>query len=529
MITPHARTLFFLPLLLLAASQSACHEEKPGAEANRAESQRRESALPLLDSSRYANLGENELVYALAPVWQGDTLQFAVEMMFAGDSSGSTTLVLPNRYGGQWHLDGIQNLQTLSPATAWRDTDQSHRKQLVHPPRQTVHVKYRVAQTRHGKIRLGNHYQTVLREKHFHFLGETFFALPDWDYYKSVRVKLHWHDLPADWTLANSFGIGQTSQEIELTLWKFWHSIFAGGDFRIYERQIEEQPIYVAIRGEYDFTDDEFNEMVLKIIKAERDFWSDYVFPYYLVTATPISGNGDQAGTGRTNAFAMFLSGDRELDYRLKRLLAHEAFHTWNGGKIGRKEPEVLVYWFSEGFSDYYGRLLLLRAGLLTPEDYVREYNKVLKRYYSSPARHARNERLLDEFWGNDINQLPYWRGDIVAHNLSAAIRAATVDSASLDDAMKKVLAAAVERGVVISDSSLRAVFRSYLDDDRVAKIMKAIDGDEFLQADPLALSPCATLKLSKRRKYFLFGEQLEIPQYQLISETNANCFDNSR
>jgi predicted metalloprotease with PDZ domain len=57
-----------------------------------------------------------------------------------------------------------------------------------------------------------------------------------------------------------------------------------------------------------------------------------------------MAGDDDQGGAGRINAFAMFLSDDRELDYRFKRLLAHEAFHTWNGAKIRRRDPEVLVY-----------------------------------------------------------------------------------------------------------------------------------------------------------------------------------------
>ncbi|MCJ7617326.1 MAG: hypothetical protein MUO43_12405 [Desulfobacterales bacterium] len=67
----------------------------------------------------------------------------------------------------------------------------------------------------------------------------------------------------------------------------------------------------------------------------------------------------------------------------LKYLFAHELFHTWNTGKLGvRQNPEQLIYWFSEGFTGYYARLLLLRAGLITIEEYVSDYNDKLIRYY---------------------------------------------------------------------------------------------------------------------------------------------------
>jgi len=477
-----------------------------------------------VDSSLYQNLGEGELVYALEPILNEGKLRFFVDLIFRGDSSESTALVLPNRYSGHQDFDGIKNLRAVSPTTTLSDTDEPQRKKLAHAPRQIVHVQYQVAQLRDGKISLGNHYQPILRENYFHFLGETFWIMPERDDEKTIRVKLHWRNFPNNWTLVNSFGAGEKSQFIQAAFWEFRHSIWAGGDFRIYERRVMNQPVYVALRGEWNFSDEEFAETVAKIIKSERDFWKDYEFPYYLVTAIPMAGDDDQGGTGRINAFAMFLSDDRELDYRFKRLLAHEAFHTWNGAKIRRRDPEVLVYWFSEGFSDYYARLLLLRAGLLTLEEYLQEYNKMLKRYFTSSARFAKNSRLLEDSWSNELRQMPYYRGDIVAHNLNAQIRLTSADSLSLDDAMHKILVAATQRNEVISDSSLYALFKSYAGKNNVTELRQSIDDGAPLRFAPNALGPCAALKMTTRRKYFLFGEKFEIPQYELKQPADSAC-----
>jgi len=507
-----------LSCMVLMLEQFACKNDK--SETNTSLN----LAAQPVDSGLYQNLGDDELVYALEPILNNGILRFAVDLIFKGDSSGSTMLMLPNRYSGHQDFDGIKNLQAISPAAVLSGTDESHRKKLAHPPRQVVHVKYQVAQLRDGKIGLGNHYQVILRDNYFHFLGETFWVMPEREAEKTIRVKLHWKNFPDDWTLVNSFGAGEKTQSIQAAFWEFRHSIWAGGDFRIYERRVMEHPVYIALRGEWSFSDEEFAETVAKIIHSERDFWQDYNFPYYLVTVIPMAGDDDQGGTGRINAFAMFLSDDRELDYRFKRLLAHEAFHTWNGAKIRRRDPEVLVYWFSEGFSDYYARLLLLRAGLLTLEEYAQEYNKMLKRYFTSSERFAKNARLLEASWSNDLRQMPYYRGDIVAHNLNAQIRLASADSLSLDDAMHKILVAATQHNEVISDSSLYALFESDVGKSNVAELRQSIDDGAPLRLAPNALGPCVTLKMTTRRKYFLFGEKFEIPRYELKPPADPAC-----
>ena len=55
------------------------------------------------------------------------------------------------------------------------------------------------------------------------------------------------------------------------------------------------------------------------------------------------------------------------------------------GQLIGGVEDERL-YWFSEGFTDYYASLLLLRAGLISLEDHVAGYNSLIKEYVGTCA-----------------------------------------------------------------------------------------------------------------------------------------------
>ena len=64
--------------------------------------------------------------------------------------------------------------------------------------------------------------------------------------------------------------------------------------------------------------------------------------------------------------------------------------------------------WFTEGFTDYYANLFLLRAKLITLKEYLQRYNKKLTAYYSSSARSATLKQVEENFWKNhDFQQIP--------------------------------------------------------------------------------------------------------------------------
>lgn len=77
-------------------------------------------------------------------------------------------------------------------------------------------------------------------------------------------------------------------------------------------------------------------------------------------------------------------------------LCCHEYFHAWN---IKRLAPQLLLapdleqevhseqLWWYEGITSYYDELLLLRAGLLTPAQYLQMLSETLTRVYRHPGR----------------------------------------------------------------------------------------------------------------------------------------------
>lgn len=480
-----------------------------------------------LDKSNSQNF---DISYAIEPFYDVNVFRFIVVMEFKGDKSGETRILLPNEYGGQYNIKGIKYLKALSEKTTIYDTDKPEYKTVKYPPNSNVRIYYQIEEVRRGDVELGNHYMVVLKRQYFHFLGETFFIVPAWDFNTDYSFLIAWNHMPSTWNMANSFGVNNKFQTVKLSLSKFRYSVFTGGDYRILKRNIGSQPVYISLRGKWKFSDDQLGDFIQSIIKVERDFWKDYNFPYYLITLFPIEGSGDQGGTGRVNSYGLFLSDDRIIDYRFKRLLAHETFHTWVGEKITFSEPEQLLYWFKEGFTDYYARLLLLRANLITLDDYIDQYNNVLRVYYTSPVRYEKNERLVKEFWSDqDLMRQPYLRGDIFAHNLNTTIIKNSNGRKSLDDLMRELLQRSTKESLVVSTGSLSALIRYYAGDNALAEIMRTLNSGAPLKANPDALGSCVTMEIDSYQRFWLLGEQYNVPVYQLKNENlkyNKSCLE---
>jgi predicted metalloprotease with PDZ domain len=82
----------------------------------------------------------------------------------------------------------------------------------------------------------------------------------------------------------------------------------------------------------------------------------------------------------------------------LQRLMAHEFFHVWNVKRIHdevlgpfdySKESYSELLWFHEGLTETMETRALLRAGLISPDDYLRQLGHAWTSYRHKPGRNA--------------------------------------------------------------------------------------------------------------------------------------------
>src|SRR6185369_2431536 len=115
----------------------------------------------------------------------------------------------------------------------------------------------------------------------------------------------------------------------------------------------------------------------------------------FLVDYLPyVSGDGMEHRNSSVITSALPLT--RESAGQQAESVAHEFFHSWNVKRIRPRSLEPFDYervnmscelWFAEGFTNYYGPLVLKRAGLRTPDEFLRIMSNAVNTALNAPGR----------------------------------------------------------------------------------------------------------------------------------------------
>lgn len=131
----------------------------------------------------------------------------------------------------------------------------------------------------------------------------------------------------------------------------------------------------IALDGDEDeaeFT--AFSEKIKNIVQQEQAVFGEtpaYDYGVYTFLAS-INPYVHSDGMEHRNSTMISISGHFHDDYTLLEVFAHEFFHCWNVKRIRPRSLEPFNFeksdmsdelWFAEGFTQYYGELLVLRAG----------------------------------------------------------------------------------------------------------------------------------------------------------------------
>ncbi len=366
-----------------------------------------------------------DVEYQLTPLLSEQALTAVqVDLRFAGDADGETLLDLPDSWGGEEELwRELEDIQVIAGAEI-ADGETPSARILRHPPGSRIHLRYRIVQNwKKGPPTAadGNPYRPIIQPTWFHLIGNAALILPELEESATARIRVD--GLPPGWSFASDL------EHAGLTLGQARASISVGGDYRIVSNPSD--GLRVAIRGDWEFADEQFLASVARITQGHRRFWKDADAPF-LVSMTnlviPEPGQFSLGGTGLEDAFAFFATPNVD-ERRIARLLAHEALHTWIPSRIGNlpATDEAADYWLSEGFTEFYTARLMVKEGSWSPQEFAVDLNEMLAAYAVSPGRALPNARVVSDFWKDShIQQLPYQRGRLVATLWDAQLRASS-------------------------------------------------------------------------------------------------------
>ena len=196
---------------------------------------------------------------------------------------------------------------------------------------------------------------------------------------------------------------------------------------------------------------------VKKIVEAGRRVMGRLDYPHYFFLNMVVESGG---GLEHKNAFiamsGRFTTRTPRAYLNWLNLVGHEYFHNWNVKRLrpvelGPFDYETETYtkglWIGEGFTDYYGALLVTRAALSTQAEYLDELSNSIEQVQTRPGRLVQPVDMASfDTWikqyrpdENSLNtSIDYYaKGATIAFMLDAKIRKATSGAKSLDDAMR--------------------------------------------------------------------------------------------
>src|SRR5688572_30303134 len=149
-------------------------------------------------------------------------------------------------------------------------------------------------------------------------------------------------------------------------------------------------------------------------------------------------------GMGQPRSCLVAIGPETPFGPRLRINLAHEMLHRWLGLGLRLSGPEGSNFWFTEGFTVHYTATILLRAGLITSDEFLAELDTIATRHFANPRRGAGNDEIQRDFFTDDaLSIVPYTRGALYAVEVDAAIRRASAGARSLDDVVRELFRAA--------------------------------------------------------------------------------------
>jgi len=328
-------------------------------------------------------------------------------------------------------------------------------------------------------------------ETHAHLnIPATFMYAPDYDQ-RPIKVNFNVRE-DLEWKVATQLKRGGGNSYYAPDLHYFMdspteisnHSVRS---FKVAENGKEQTIKFVLHHMGTETELDQYFDGVKKVVLQEKEVFGelpDFDYGEYTFLACYIpnaSGDGmeHRNSTILTSTSSLANGGMQENI----GTVSHEFFHAWNVERIRPQSLEPFDYeesnmsgelWFAEGFTSYYTGLILVRAGLTTQEDYIKQLSDGLNYVWNSPARAYFNPiemsyqapfvdaaKSVDPVNRENTYISYYTYGSVLGLALDLSLRNLETDK-NLDDYMKMVWKTYGKNEILYTVRDLQNMLTSY-------------------------------------------------------------------
>jgi predicted metalloprotease with PDZ domain len=232
--------------------------------------------------------------------------------------------------------------------------------------------------------------------------------------------------------------------------------------FKTISFEVRGVPHRIIVDGEGNYDMERIRRDTQKITEAQVSMmgeipYSDYTFMLHAHTS-------DGGGLEHLNSTSIIFERNSlrfpAAYQNFLSVISHELFHVWN---VKRIRPDALgpfdysrenytrLLWVAEGITDYYGHLMLRRAGVISEEEYLGSLSSMIDNVQTKPGRFEMSvEEASFDAWikyyrqdENAVNsQISYYdKGHLLGWMLDLEIRKLTNGAKSLDDVIRYLYA----------------------------------------------------------------------------------------
>ena len=213
------------------------------------------------------------------------------------------------------------------------------------------------------------------------------------------------------------------------------------------------------------------------------------VFIRVAPAGTPGSRSGTALGSSFMAGAELRTEGAAPAGESPRETFTHEMGHRF----VGEIDAPLGVgSWFSEGLNTYYTRLLPMRGGFTSVDDYVRDVNRAFTDYYNNPARNLSADSIVRiGFADENVRHMPYVRGSLYFADLDAKIRAHSGSKRNLDVVLHDLFVRRLKGERVDHDAWIRLVVAEAGASAREDFEGVILRGDQTLIPASDAFGPC--------------------------------------
>ncbi|MDJ1484572.1 PDZ domain-containing protein [Cytophagaceae bacterium YF14B1] len=312
----------------------------------------------------------------------------------------------------------------------------------------------------------------------------------------------------------------------------------------------DKKPLTIRLALHHDGTDENvttYAPMVQKVVQEAGGVfgeWPSYDYGTYTFIQDVFPDNDGDGMEHRNSTFITDAASFKGNPKDFLGTVSHEFFHCWNVERIRPKSLEPFNFehsnmsselWFAEGFTSYYGELILRRAGFYDNDQYVQslsgQLNYVLNSpgtYRFSPVEMSQQAPFVDaasyvdpvNFANTYTSYYPY--GCVVGLALDLSLRT-KFKNLTLDDFMKAVWQAQGKPEKPYTVLDIQTILGQVTKDTAFANTFfrKHVTGHEVADYQTL-LGKMGLLLRKARPNEAFFGRNLKGEQGQIIVRTGT-------